>query len=75
MLTGHTHGGQVNLPFIGSPVSSSEYPQLYPAGIHRRPRTQVYTSRGIGTIVPVRFRSRPEVSILELSNAPRTAYN
>ena len=75
MLTGHTHGGQVNLPFIGTPVSSSNYPHLYGAGIRRRPWTQVYTSRGIGTIVPIRFRSRPEVSILELSNAPRTAYN
>lgn len=75
ILTGHTHGGQVRLPLVGAPISSSDYPHLYQAGIRRRPWTEVYTSRGVGTIVPVRFGSRPEVSILELSNAPRLAYN
>ena len=74
MLTGHTHGGQVRFPLIGAPVNSSDYPELYEAGLRRRPWTQVYTSRGIGAQIPLRFGSRPEVSILELSNAPRTAY-
>ena len=74
MLTGHTHGGQVRLPVIGAPIHSSEFPELYQSGLRRRPWTQVYTSRGIGAKVPIRFGSRPEVAILELSNAPRTAH-
>ncbi len=72
ILSGHTHGGQVRLPWFGAPFSSSSYPDLYDAGSRRRPWTQVYTARGIGTSgVPVRFGVRPEVAILELSSAPR----
>jgi len=73
IVSGHTHGGQVRLPLLGAPVASNDYPELYEAGLRRRPWTQVYTSRGIGTVgVPFRFLARPEVAILELSNAPRS---
>lgn len=72
MVSGHTHGGQVQLPFLGAPVSSAERPDLYLEGLRRRPWTQVYTSRGIGTTgVPFRFLSRPEVPVLRLTSAPR----
>lgn len=72
ILSGHTHGGQVRLPVVGPPMNSSDYPELYVEGLRRRPWTQVYTSRGVGTVaLPVRFMARPEVSLLELSNAPR----
>jgi predicted MPP superfamily phosphohydrolase len=72
ILAGHTHGGQVRLPWVGAPMNSSAFPELYEEGLRRRPWTQVYTSRGIGTVaLPVRFMARPEVSVLELSNAPR----
>lgn len=72
ILSGHTHGGQVRLPFIGAPVSSAERPDLYEDGLRRRPWTQVYTSRGLGTTrLPVRFLARPELAILELSRQPR----
>jgi predicted MPP superfamily phosphohydrolase len=72
ILSGHTHGGQVQLPALGPPLNSSGYPDLYVEGLRRRPWTQVYTSRGIGTVgLPVRFLARPEVTLLELSNAPR----
>ena len=72
VLSGHTHGGQVQLPFLGAPVNSAEHPELYEEGLRRRPWTQVYTSRGIGTVgLPVRFLARPEVAILELTGAPR----
>jgi uncharacterized protein len=72
ILSGHTHGGQVRFPFIGAPVSSAVHPDLYQDGLRRRPWTQVYTSRGLGTTrLPVRFLARPEVTILELTGSAR----
>jgi uncharacterized protein len=72
VLSGHTHGGQVRLPGIGAIVNSAERADLYEAGVRRRPWTQVYTSRGIGTThLPVRFFTRPEVAILTLTAAGR----
>jgi uncharacterized protein len=74
IIGGHTHGGQVRLPFIGALLSSSRNPDLYDKGLRRRPWTQVYTSRGIGTVhLPVRFMARPEVSVLQLTGEPRPA--
>jgi predicted MPP superfamily phosphohydrolase len=76
VLSGHTHGGQIRLPLIGALRNPSAYGQLYEEGLRRRPWTQVYVSRGIGTIhLPARFLCRPEVAILELTAAPRPARN
>jgi uncharacterized protein len=72
VLSGHTHGGQVRLPGLGAVVNSAAHPDLYEAGVRRRPWTQVYTSRGIGTThLPVRFLTRPEVALLTLTSADR----
>lgn len=72
VLSGHTHGGQIRLPWLGPIRSSVEHDDLYEEGLRRRPWTQVYTSRGIGTVrLPARFLTRPEVSVLELTGAPR----
>jgi predicted MPP superfamily phosphohydrolase len=72
VLSGHTHGGQVRLPWIGAIVNSASHADLYEAGVRRRPWTQVYTSRGIGTVhLPVRFLTRPEIAILTLTAAAR----
>jgi uncharacterized protein len=72
VVGGHTHGGQVRLPFIGAPKSSSRHPELYEEGLRRRPWTQVYTTRGVGsTRLPIRFMTRPEVAILRLTSSPR----
>jgi predicted MPP superfamily phosphohydrolase len=71
-LSGHSHGGQVNLPVLGRPI----LPWLgrrYPAGLQDVPGSalQVYTSRGIGVIEPpVRFNCRPEVAALTLARMP-----
>ncbi len=65
VLAGHSHGGQVNFPFIG-PLWLPEgcgpyYTGLYPGN------PPLYVTRGIGTsLFPVRFNCRPEVSIIEL---------
>jgi uncharacterized protein len=72
ILSGHTHGGQVRFPFIGAPVSSAVHPELYEDGLRRRPWTQVYTTRGLGTTrLPIRFLARPEVTVLELTGSAR----
>jgi uncharacterized protein len=72
VLSGHTHGGQVRLPGFGAIVNSAERADLYEAGVRRRPWTQVYTSRGIGTThLPIRLLTRPEVAILTLTAAGR----
>ncbi len=68
VLSGHTHGGQVRFPLIGALRNPARHDDVYEEGLHQRPWTQVYVSRGIGTInLPVRFLCRPEVAILELT--------
>jgi uncharacterized protein len=72
VLSGHTHGGQVRLPFIGAVVRSAANPELYDAGVRRRPWTQVYTSHGIGTThLPIRFGAPPEIALLTLTAGER----
>jgi uncharacterized protein len=72
ILSGHTHGGQVRFPVLGAPVSSAARPDLYDDGLRRRPWTQVYTSRGLGTSnLPIRFLARPELALLHLTRMPR----
>jgi len=68
VLSGHTHGGQVDLPIIGPPVVPSIYGQKYAHGLVRGPVTQVFVTRGIGTITPpVRLFCRPEVVLATLA--------
>jgi uncharacterized protein len=72
VLSGHTHGGQVRLPLVGAIRNPSEREDLYEQGLRRRPWTQVYTSRGVGTVhIPVRFLCRPEVAVLTLTGRQR----
>ncbi|MGQ0815092.1 MAG: metallophosphoesterase [Gemmatimonadota bacterium] len=72
IVSGHTHAGQVRLPFIGGPLSSAQHADLYDEGLRRRPWTQVYVSRGIGTVhLPVRLLARPEIALLALTGARR----
>lgn len=67
MITGHTHGGQVNIPLIGPPFLPVRN-KTYTSGLKTSPRgTTIFISRGIGwTIIPVRFNCYPEIAILEL---------
>jgi predicted MPP superfamily phosphohydrolase len=68
-LCGHTHGGQVRLPFVGEPVTPSCFGRKYARGLVQGPSTLVYVNRGIGLISPpVRFNCRPEVTLLRLSS-------
>src|SRR5262245_34194328 len=66
-IAGHTHGGQVNLPILGRLIVPSHYGSRYAAGEVIEDGRHLYVSTGIGTsIIPVRFRVAPEISILEL---------
>jgi predicted MPP superfamily phosphohydrolase len=66
-LAGHTHGGQVNLPFIGRPIVPSNFGQRYASGHVVEDGRHLFVSDGIGTsIIPVRFRVPPEIVILTL---------
>jgi predicted MPP superfamily phosphohydrolase len=68
-LSGHSHGGQVNLPFIGPPVRPY-LAQKYHTGRYRLGHMWLYVSRGVGLIRPaVRLNCRPEVTILTLRSA------
>ena len=64
MLSGHTHGGQVRLRDEEKKILPR---RKFASGLYRRKETQVYITRGIGTVVlPVRFGCPPEVSLIEL---------
>ena len=67
VLSGHTHGGQVNLPLLGTVYGRSPERLRYKIGWDRLGPTQIYVSRGIGTIVlPWRLRCPAEITHLEL---------
>ncbi len=65
-ISGHSHGGQVNLPLVGPPV----LPRLgrkYPSGLYRVGEMYQYTNRGIGMTPPfVRFNCPPEMTVFTL---------
>ncbi|MGB7414935.1 MAG: metallophosphoesterase [Thermosynechococcaceae cyanobacterium] len=66
-LSGHAHGGQVALPFVGTPVLPP-YGKRYPVGQYQIEDLIQYTNRGIGMVNPrVRFGSRPEITVFKLS--------
>src|SRR6266511_169407 len=65
VLSGHTHGGQVSLRSERSPSGKPRRRLL--KGLARQGETQIYVSRGLGTVVlPIRYGCPPEVSLLEL---------
>jgi|ERR1051326_1629468 predicted MPP superfamily phosphohydrolase len=65
MLSGHTHGGQVVLPFLGPRFAPVE-DKRYVAGLKPWKDRQIHVTRGVGNLHGVRFRCRPEVSLLVL---------
>ncbi|MDQ1612195.1 MAG: uncharacterized protein QOG00_2126 [Pyrinomonadaceae bacterium] len=70
ILSGHTHGGQVSLPFIGAPARFLEEFK-YLRGRYEREGRQLYVSRGTGVVgLPIRFGARPEIAVLRLRRAP-----
>jgi len=67
-LAGHTHGGQIRLPFVPTIYAPGQgfWPR-YGAGFYRHNDAVLYVSRGLGTTYfPLRFWNRPEIAVIEL---------
>lgn len=71
VLSGHAHGGQFRLPFVGGLIAPNQglFPK-YDAGLYTDGGTDMIVSRGIGnSIIPLRFNNRPEVVLVEFISA------
>jgi predicted MPP superfamily phosphohydrolase len=70
VLAGHTHGGQICVPFPGGKLRLEHLGAPYWEGVYRRPGATLYVSRGLGTsFVPFRFLARPQATELVLRGA------
>ena len=70
VFSGHAHGGQFRLPFIGGLVAPDQglFPKLT-EGVHTSNNTTMVISRGLGnSIIPIRLFNRPELVVVTLSN-------
>lgn len=69
MLAGHSHGGQIQLPFVG-PLILPPMGRRYPEGMYQLNRMQLYVNRGIGTVgLPFRLNCPPEITLITLQSA------
>lgn len=70
-LAGHTHGGQIRLPWWGALVTMSAYGKRFEAGLYALDETRLYVSRGIGMeglrLPRARFLAPPEIVLIELA--------
>jgi uncharacterized protein len=81
IFAGHTHGGQLRLPFAGALVTNCDLDTRRASGLHRHPADAepgtpgsawLHVSAGLGTspFAPVRFCCRPEATLLTLTPRP-----
>lgn len=70
-LAGHTHGGQIALPFYGAIVTFSKFGKKYERGLYHIGNVFLYVNRGIGMeggLPPLRFFSPPEVTVFYIKH-------
>lgn len=69
-LSGHTHGGQVRLPFYGALITLATFGKRFESGLYRVGEMPLYVSRGLGleggSAPRVRFLCRPEITLIEI---------
>lgn len=68
VFSGHAHGGQVRIPFVGGVIAPNQgfFPQ-YDGGLYTMGDTQMVVSRGLGnSLCPLRVNNRPEIVLAEL---------
>jgi len=69
-LAGHTHGGQIALPFYGPVLTFSKFGKKYASGLYRVGKTDLYVNRGVGmeggSAPRARFLARPEIAIFDI---------
>lgn len=68
LLSGHTHGGQINWPGLGRPMLSKRA-RRFAEGLYEFDETMLYVNRGVGFGLRFRFGVRPEVATLVLERA------
>lgn len=67
-LSGHTHGGQVNLFGLYAPSTESKYGQKYIKRINKKGNATIITTKGLGCIsIPVRFCAMPEIIQVQIN--------
>lgn len=76
-LCGHTHGGQVALPFYGALITFSRFGKKYESGRYQVGETMLYVNRGLGLeprpAPQVRFCARPEIAVFNIVPASQVA--
>ena len=68
VFSGHAHGGQIRLPFVGGILSPGQgfFPE-YSEGTHKKGKTEMIVSRGLGnSFFPFRIFNRPEITVCDL---------
>lgn len=65
MLSGHTHGGQIILPFTSTPLRQEEG-ETMTSGFHPFDQRQIFITRGIGSLGPGRFNCPPEINLITI---------
>jgi predicted MPP superfamily phosphohydrolase len=71
ILCGHTHGGQVVLPFYGPPITHTRVSHRHASGWSSQGTTRVFTGRGLSSHHSLRFLCRPEIALFTLRRAER----
>ncbi|MCA0924596.1 metallophosphoesterase [Bacillus stratosphericus] len=67
-LSGHTHGGQIQLPFYG-PILTAPFGRTYVEGLYGSYQHRIYVNRGLGTTrLPLRFLAKPEITFFTLTS-------
>jgi len=70
IFSGHAHGGQVRIPFIGGLIAPDQgfFPQ-YTSGSHTKDQSTMFVSRGLGnSIIPIQVFNRPEIVVVTLQS-------
>ena len=74
-IAGHTHGGQVFLPFVGRPIVPSKHGERFASGHIIEQGRHLFVSTGLGTsILPVRFHVPPEISLIRVHGTVEAGY-
>jgi predicted MPP superfamily phosphohydrolase len=68
ILSGHTHGGQIKLPFLPPPILPVRNKRYSAGKIDLDGNRVLYINRGLGYLFPIRFNVRPEITLFELTN-------
>ena len=70
VLAGHTHGGQVVIPFYGPPITHAHVPRRHASGWSAMNGTRMFVCRGLASHFSLRFCCRPEIALFRLRSMP-----